>query len=325
MRAVLIVNPKATATTRSRPRRPGPRPRQRPQARRRRDHPPRPRRRDRRRGRPRRARPGGHPRRRRHRQRGDQRTDDRRGPAPPGLRRRCPAARPTSSAAGSVCRPTRSRPPAPCSSRCAPAAAGSISLGPVNGRYFSFCAGIGFDAEVTGVVEGRRRDGARSTPGLYVRSAVRHFYDGSRPGRRSPPRSRARRRLDGLQMVVVSNTSPWTYWGSRPLRPSPEASFDTGLDLFAMRKMRLLPTLRALGQMAAAEAERTARPQRSPGATTCRRFVLTARRPGRARGRRRLRRASSTGSSCASVPRRPDRHLLTLPLPAPPVRDRIVT
>ena len=37
-------------------------------------------------------------------------------------------------------------------------------------------------------------------------------------------------------MVVVSNTSPWTYWGSRPLTPSPEASFDTGLDLFAMRQ-----------------------------------------------------------------------------------------
>ena len=43
---------------------------------------------------------------------------------------------------------------------------------------------------------------------------------------------------------------PWTYWGARPLRPSPEASFDTGLDLFAMRKMRMLPTLRVLGQMA---------------------------------------------------------------------------
>jgi len=127
-----------------------------------------------------------------------------------------------------------------------------ISLCKVNDRYFAFCAGIGFDAEVTGVVEGRRRDGARSTPGLYVRSAVRHFYDGSdRASLTSEIEGEAP--IDGLQMVVVSNTSPWTYWGSRPLRPSPEASFETGLDIYAMRKMRLLPTLRALAQMAAPE------------------------------------------------------------------------
>ncbi len=129
-----------------------------------------------------------------------------------------------------------------------------ISLGQVNGRYFSFCAGIGYDAEVTGVVEGRRRDGAKSTPGLYVRSAVRHFYDGSdRADLTSEIEGEAP--IDGLQMVVVSNTSPWTYWGSRPLRPSPEASFETGLDIYAMRKMRLLPTLKALAQMAAAEGD----------------------------------------------------------------------
>jgi diacylglycerol kinase family enzyme len=123
-----------------------------------------------------------------------------------------------------------------------------IGLGAVNGRYFSFCAGIGYDAEVTARVEVKRQDGARSTPSLYVRTAVRHFYDGS-------PRADLMTDLDedqlrGLQMVVISNTSPWTYWGSRPLRPSPKASFDTGLDLFAMRKMRLVPTLRALAQMA---------------------------------------------------------------------------
>lgn len=125
-----------------------------------------------------------------------------------------------------------------------------IGLGSVNGRYFSFCAGIGFDASVSGRVERARHDGARSTPGLYVRSALRQFYDGGRAdltadidGEDEP--------LSGLEMAVVSNTSPWTYWGARPLTPSPEASFDAGLDLFAMRHMRLVPTLRALAAMAA--------------------------------------------------------------------------
>jgi diacylglycerol kinase family enzyme len=152
-----------------------------------------------------------------------------------------------------------------------------IGLGAVNGRYFSFCAGIGYDAEVTARVESKRQDGAMSTPRLYVRTALRHLYDGS---------TRADLRTDlgdedqlhGLQMVVVSNTSPWTYWGSRPLRPSPEASFDTGLDLFAMRKMRLIPTLRVLAQMASNDG-------RGPrGRTVARRhdlssLVLTASAP----------------------------------------------
>jgi diacylglycerol kinase family enzyme len=130
----------------------------------------------------------------------------------------------------------------------------TIGLGLVNGRYFSFCAGIGYDAEVTGLVESRRRDGAKSTPGLYVRTAVKHFYDGSTRADLSTDLD-GEAPLSGLQMVVVSNTSPWTYWGNRPLRPSPEASFETGLDLFAMRRMRLVPTLRVLAQMAAKDPE----------------------------------------------------------------------
>ncbi len=125
-----------------------------------------------------------------------------------------------------------------------------IGLGSVNGRYFTFCAGIGYDAEVTAMVEKRRREGATSTPGLYVRNAVSHFFGDARANLTCE--LEGAESLSGLQMVVVSNTSPWTYWGARPLQPSPQASFDTGLDLFAMGKMRLIPTLRALAQMATA-------------------------------------------------------------------------
>jgi diacylglycerol kinase family enzyme len=128
-----------------------------------------------------------------------------------------------------------------------------IGLGAVNGRYFTFCAGIGYDAEVTALVENARRAGATSTPGLYVRKAVGHFYGHKRADLTCE--IEGEEAITGLQMVVVSNTSPWTYWGTRPLRPSPEASFDTGLDLFAMRTMRLVPTLRSLAQMANAGSD----------------------------------------------------------------------
>src|SRR3712207_3860374 len=45
----------------------------------------------------------------------------------------------------------------------------------------------------------------------------------------------------------VSNVSPWTYLGARPVNPSPEATFETALDVFAMGRMgavRMLHTLR---------------------------------------------------------------------------------
>ena len=55
--------------------------------------------------------------------------------------------------------------------------------------------------------------------------------------------------MDGLFLGIVSNASPWTYLGQRPVNASPRAAFDTGLDLFAMRKLGTLGTLNAVRQM----------------------------------------------------------------------------
>ena len=49
-------------------------------------------------------------------------------------------------------------------------------------------------------------------------------------------------------MGVVTNSSPWTYLGSHPVRPA-HADFSSGLDLFALRRLRTLTTLAALGHM----------------------------------------------------------------------------
>ncbi len=55
--------------------------------------------------------------------------------------------------------------------------------------------------------------------------------------------------VPGLFLAIVSNTTPWTYLHDRPIRPSPEASFDTGLDLFSLRRMRTLTAVRHASQM----------------------------------------------------------------------------
>ncbi|WP_318836459.1 diacylglycerol/lipid kinase family protein [Actinomadura rudentiformis] len=117
-------------------------------------------------------------------------------------------------------------------------------------RYFTFCAGVGLDAEVVREVERRRVAGAKADPSLYVRTALRHFFTGTdrtrpaltleRPGR--PAKS-------GLFFAFVSNTSPWTFMGPRALNLSPRANFNRGLDVFGMQSMDVLPMLGAVGQM----------------------------------------------------------------------------
>jgi diacylglycerol kinase family enzyme len=125
-----------------------------------------------------------------------------------------------------------------------------VGLGRADGRYFCFNAGLGLDAEVVRVVEGLRARGQTLSAALYVWTAVRQFY--SVTNRREPALTLERDgcpAMDSLFLGIVSNTSPWTYLGQRPVNASPGARFDTGLDLFALRKLSTLRTLSALRQM----------------------------------------------------------------------------
>lgn len=127
---------------------------------------------------------------------------------------------------------------------------GRISMAGTGDRYFTFNAGLGLDAEVVRMIEGLRARGRVATPRLYVWTALRQYYMGS--DRRNPALTVER---DGqpsighLFFALISNATPWTYLGRRPVNPSPAASFETGLDLFALRRMRTVGTLSALRQV----------------------------------------------------------------------------
>src|SRR5215468_9244166 len=113
-----------------------------------------------------------------------------------------------------------------------------IGLGLAQDRYFTVNAGLGFDAEVVRAVEGLRADGQEASAGLYVWTAIRHFYGVT--NRRQPALAlelSGRPAAGPLFFAFVSNAAPWTYLGSRPVNPSPEAGFDTGLDVFAVRAL----------------------------------------------------------------------------------------
>ena len=125
-------------------------------------------------------------------------------------------------------------------------------------RWFTFCVGLGLDAEVVHAVEHRRSNGDRATPRLYFRTALGQFL--------RTDRSHAALMLEAAQSddgassalstseaalfwAVITNTTPWTYFGERPLEPTPEASFDTGLDLFALRNLRSVSSARLLRRL----------------------------------------------------------------------------
>jgi diacylglycerol kinase family enzyme len=131
-----------------------------------------------------------------------------------------------------------------------------IGLGTANGRYFTFNAGLGLDAEVVRAVEGRRAHGRTLTPALYFRTALRQYYQVT--DRRHPAitiREPAALGADPMHLCIVSNSAPWTYLGRRPVNTNPDASFDTGLDVLAFRRLGTIGTLRTLRQMLAERNE----------------------------------------------------------------------
>jgi diacylglycerol kinase family enzyme len=126
----------------------------------------------------------------------------------------------------------------------------TIGLGLAGDRYFTFNAGLGIDAEVVRAVDGHRARGRTATPALYVRMILRQYYRVT--DRRHPALTLERDGqppLGPLFLGIVSNTAPWTYLGSRPVYAGPHAAFDCGLDLFALRSLQTLSTARTMYQM----------------------------------------------------------------------------
>jgi diacylglycerol kinase family enzyme len=111
----------------------------------------------------------------------------------------------------------------------------TISLGRVNGRRFSFAAGVGLDAELVRSVDalGRRADGKRPGDLAYLAAAARLVT--GRQGRFEP--ALEVRGLGRAAFALVANTDPYTYVGRLPLHIAPEARFELGLDLVAPQRM----------------------------------------------------------------------------------------
>ena len=126
----------------------------------------------------------------------------------------------------------------------------TIGLGLAGDRYFTFSAGLGWDAEVVREVDRMRAQGHRESVTLFMRTMIRQYYRGT--DRRQPALTVERDGeppVSGLFMTIITNRSPWTYLGDRPLLPVPNPDFNSGLDLLALRRLRLTTVCNAVGQM----------------------------------------------------------------------------
>lgn len=127
----------------------------------------------------------------------------------------------------------------------------------VPSRWFTFCAGLGFDAGVVGRVEQQRELGRRSTHALYLRQVARQFWD--EPHRRHGMITLERpgaAPVTDLVLSIICNTSPWTFLGNRPVYATPKASFDTGLDVLALSRMSTASAARYATQLLTSSPER---------------------------------------------------------------------
>jgi diacylglycerol kinase family enzyme len=125
-----------------------------------------------------------------------------------------------------------------------------VSLGRADDRWFIFAAGVGFDAAIIGRVDRHRARGRRTSEFLFARAGIREFLALDRRHPRLHLQLPDATTVDGLHYVVITNTDPWTYIGSRPLHPTPQATFETGLDIFARTRMGTPGVLWTMAQIA---------------------------------------------------------------------------
>ena len=122
-----------------------------------------------------------------------------------------------------------------------------IGLGSVNGRYFLFHVGIGFDAAVVAEVERRGSLKRWANHALFGWAAFDTWirkYDRKRA--HFAVRVEGQPTVDDAMFTVCLNTDPYTFIGTRPFTVAPEATLDRPLSIVTLRTLDALPLARIL-------------------------------------------------------------------------------
>lgn len=123
----------------------------------------------------------------------------------------------------------------------------TIGLGRLDDRWFTFNAGIGWDASVVAAVDRRRRK--QASPVLYVRTAFGHYVQRAIDSPELTVALPGEEPITGIRTAMICNTNPWTYLGRRAIRLIESTSFDRGLGLYALRSLAPQTVLRHIAQI----------------------------------------------------------------------------
>jgi diacylglycerol kinase family enzyme len=140
----------------------------------------------------------------------------------------------------------------------------AVDIGRMNGRYFTFSAGVGLDASVVERVDAHPRLKARLGEWYYTWTGIQTF---NRKYLIRPPKLETD--LGGEVVrgvtVIVQNAAPYTYFGDRPVDMGEGATLDSG-DLAGVVLRRASPidiptiTARALSKHLRLSQHRRVRP-----------------------------------------------------------------
>jgi diacylglycerol kinase family enzyme len=111
-------------------------------------------------------------------------------------------------------------------------------LGRMDDRYFTFSAGCGFDAEAAGRVERYVPAKRRFGEVFFYWSAFR-VLTGTYRHRKPAMKLRGDFGEVPVAMAVVCNAGPYAYLANRPVNLTPEVDLFKGIDVFALRSMRI--------------------------------------------------------------------------------------
>ncbi|MFI0433999.1 MAG: diacylglycerol/lipid kinase family protein [Candidatus Nanopelagicales bacterium] len=112
-------------------------------------------------------------------------------------------------------------------------------------RWITFNAGLGLDAEIIHNMEAARAKGKEASPTRYLTTTLRTFFAGT--NRKEPAMTLfvpGQGTVEGVFLAIIQNASPWTYLGTLAVNPLPETTWDTGLGVWAVRRMRVVEGLR---------------------------------------------------------------------------------